>query len=82
MLLPSYFRGYIILFIKTVLFCCNIYQNICVLLSPYTDINECSPDPCLNGATCSDGVNGYTCACADGYRGDDCGTGKDSCKLF
>eukprot|EP00057_Strongylocentrotus_purpuratus_P026927 XP_011681401.1 PREDICTED: fibropellin-1-like [Strongylocentrotus purpuratus] len=44
-----------------------------------TDINECSPDPCLNGATCSDGVNGYTCTCADGYSGDDCGTDINEC---
>ena len=31
-----------------------------------TDIDECSSDPCQNGATCNDEVDGYTCECADG----------------
>ncbi|CAH1779950.1 unnamed protein product, partial [Owenia fusiformis] len=25
------------------------------------DIDECSSNPCLNGVTCTDGVNSYTC---------------------
>ena len=28
------------------------------------DIDDCSPDPCQNGGTCSDeGLNAYSCAC-------------------
>ena len=38
------------------------------------DIDECSSAPCLNGATCSDEVNGYTCQCADGWEGTFCET--------
>jgi len=40
------------------------------------DINECSSDPCQNGATCKDDVNGYACGCADGYTGTLCETGN------
>lgn len=29
-------------------------------------VNECDPDPCLNGATCLDDVGFYTCVCMPG----------------
>ena len=41
-----------------------------------TDIDECSSNPCLNGATCVDGTNGYTCTCVAGYTGTNCETGE------
>ena len=41
------------------------------------DINECASDPCQNGGTCVDMVDGYECLCTDtGYEGTDCETGK------
>ena len=43
------------------------------------DIDECSSDPCKNGAKCSDNVNGYTCKCTAGFEGDNCQTGQHSC---
>ena len=39
------------------------------------DVNECQSNPCANGATCTDGVNKYSCSCAAGYTGSDCKTG-------
>ncbi|XP_033105068.1 uncharacterized protein LOC117107474 [Anneissia japonica] len=27
------------------------------------NINDCAPNPCLNGATCLDGIQDYTCQC-------------------
>ena len=42
----------------------------------FIDINDCASDPCLNGATCVDGVNMYTCDCVDGYTGTHCETGE------
>ena len=48
-----------------------------VYVKPVTalsDIDECASLPCQNGGTCTDGVNGYTCACAAGFTGSDCET--------
>ena len=42
----------------------------------YLDINECSPNPCLNSASCIDGVNSYTCKCLAGFVGKHCETGE------
>ena len=42
-------------------------------LSP--DIDDCANAPCLNGGTCHDGFNSFTCTCVAGYTGDDCGEG-------
>ena len=36
------------------------------------NIDECNPNPCLNGGACTDEVNSYTCVCADGYEGNTC----------
>ena len=49
------------------------------------ELNECDPDPCLNGGTCVDGVQNYTCNCASFtehgvliyYTGRNCGTGEN-----
>ncbi len=35
----------------------------------------CTSDPCKNGGTCStSGASGFTCACATGWTGSDCGS--------
>ena len=39
--------------------------------------NKCSSNPCKNGGTCKDGLNGFTCGCTEGYTGHDCSI----CKL-
>ena len=41
-----------------------------------SDILECASDPCENGATCNDLINGYECVCEPGYEGINCETGK------
>ncbi|XP_066276194.1 uncharacterized protein [Branchiostoma lanceolatum] len=43
------------------------------------ETDECASDPCQNGATCEDGVNGYTCTCVPGYEGVHCETDTDEC---
>ena len=46
------------------------------LLHDFADINDCNPNPCANGGTCTDGVDSYTCQCAAGYTGPNCNTSK------
>lgn len=43
----------------------------------HADIDDCADEPCLNGGTCNDGVNDYTCICVDGYTGHNCSVGKN-----
>ena len=33
------------------------------------NIDECASQPCVNGATCVDGINSYTCQCSPGKKG-------------
>lgn len=41
----------------------------------FEDINECASNPCLNGGTCYDQVNGFKCNCPPGYASKTCGKG-------
>ncbi len=34
--------------------------------------DDCDPNPCLNGGTCKDRDNSFTCTCVDGFVGDKC----------
>jgi hypothetical protein len=53
-------------------------EGICECVAGYEGVNcdinidDCNPNPCLNGGICSDGVNSYSCECIDGYNGDNC----------
>ena len=46
------------------------------------DIDDCAVQPCLNGGTCIDAVNDYSCNCVDGYTGKNCSVGKNSVCFF
>ena len=39
------------------------------------DVDECDPNPCVNGASCLDGKGAYTCRCLPGFNGTRCETG-------
>lgn len=48
------------------------------------NINDCDPNddgvsPCLNGGSCTDGINEFSCACAQGWEGDTCQNNIDDC---
>lgn len=40
------------------------------------DVDDCVPNPCVNGGSCSDGINNYTCSCVDGFEGRNCSTSE------
>lgn len=43
-------------------------------LAFFAETDECTFSPCLNGATCMDAFNSYTCSCVDGFEGINCET--------
>ena len=44
----------------------------------FTDIDECSPNPCEHGGQCVQTLNAsYVCGCAAGYTGVNCSDGKN-----
>lgn len=47
----------------------------------FSDIDECTNSPCLNGATCNNNAGGYKCLCMPGFEGVNCGEGM-LLKLF
>lgn len=40
-----------------------------------SDTNNCIGNPCDNGGTCIDVINGYYCSCLNGYTGLSCESG-------
>ena len=52
----------------------NFLQN-CKYIN-VLDIDDCNTDPCNNGGTCEDNVNGYKCKCVDGFTGEHCQTSE------
>lgn len=41
--------------------------------------DDCITLPCLNGGSCVDGIDSYTCQCASGYTGLNCSTDVNEC---
>lgn len=39
-------------------------------------IDNCLSSPCQNGATCTNGVNSYSCDCLTGYTGHQCDSSR------
>lgn len=60
----------------------NLHKESLSFVHIIADINECESDPCNNGGTCNDEVNGYSCDCAPGYMDDTCQTGNNTFKCY
>ncbi|XP_072021345.1 uncharacterized protein [Amphiura filiformis] len=54
----------------------GIQSEAAVLVFQLDEIhaNDCGLSPCLNGGSCTDGLDTYTCACATGFEGTNCET--------
>ena len=53
-----------------------------ILILQIAAIDDCEPNSCEHGGTCTDGVDSYTCECADGYTGVNCETGRPYDYIF
>ncbi|NXS07535.1 PGCA protein, partial [Neodrepanis coruscans] len=54
----------------------QVSQEAIDALGPTTgDTDECHSSPCLNGATCADGIDSFKCLCLPSYGGDLCEIG-------
>lgn len=42
-------------------------------------VDLCNPNPCQQGVPCQSADGGYTCACPEGYYGNECTSLKDPC---
>ncbi|NWI69411.1 PGCA protein, partial [Todus mexicanus] len=59
----------------------QVSQEAIDALGPTTeDTDECHSSPCLNGATCVDGIDSYKCLCLPSYGGDLCEIDLENCE--
>ncbi|NXY21948.1 PGCA protein, partial [Atrichornis clamosus] len=59
----------------------QVSQEAIDALGPTTeDTDECHPSPCLNGATCVDGIDSFKCFCLPSYGGDLCEIDLENCE--
>ena len=42
-------------------------------------LDDCDPNPCQNGGSCTDEISSFTCDCVDGYAGELCSVNIDDC---
>ncbi len=58
--------------------CPNLMRMVCFIISDIPDDNkdQCIPNPCKNGAQCTDGYFSYTCTCEPDYTGRICEQSK------
>ncbi|KAK7506491.1 hypothetical protein BaRGS_00001966, partial [Batillaria attramentaria] len=65
----------------------NAYHRICQCFPGYTgplcdiEIDECASEPCLNGGTCTDLINGFECSCRANFTGTTCELPEKRCSL-
>ncbi|XP_009333509.1 PREDICTED: aggrecan core protein [Pygoscelis adeliae] len=59
----------------------QVPQEAIDTLGPTTeDTDECHSSPCLNGATCVDGIDSFKCLCLPSYGGDLCEIDLENCE--
>ncbi|NXR59735.1 PGCA protein, partial [Rhadina sibilatrix] len=59
----------------------QVSQEAIDALGPTTeDTDVCHSSPCLNGATCADGIDSFKCFCLPSYGGDLCEIDLENCE--
>ncbi|NXS60044.1 PGCA protein, partial [Brachypteracias leptosomus] len=59
----------------------QVSQEAIDTLGPTTeDTDECHSSPCVNGATCVDGIDSFKCLCLPSYGGDLCEIDLENCE--
>ena len=58
-------------------FLARINVRMIDLKKHFTDIDECSSQPCQNNGTCINEINRYKCNCPNGFTGTQCKQGKN-----
>ena len=43
-----------------------------IIVCYVSEVEDCAPNPCLNGGTCLFGTTTFTCICEVGYEGERC----------
>ena len=66
----EYIYIYIYIYIYNTIYGNFIHPKYAIYVS---DPDECKTNPCMHGGTCTDGENNYSCKCAPGYTGPNCG---------
>ena len=51
------------------------YHGPCNFLGLPSDVNECSANPCKNGAKCTNNHGDYKCTCDNRFTGKNCDQG-------
>ena len=47
------------------------------LIFIFIDIDNCVSNPCQNGGTCKVEVDGHSCSCGSGFKGESCEISND-----
>ena len=53
-------------------FTCSCPLPLSGRLCEFDVIDNCDPNPCMNGGVCEDLINDYICQCSSGYTGRNC----------
>ena len=61
------------------LYCAVVHLTLLVIATCSLNIDDCISDPCLNGANCTDMINGFMCDCPAGFSGQQCHIDNDEC---
>lgn len=60
----------------------RVVENRLNSLMSSLNSDNCTSNPCKNGATCMNAINGFLCKCPDAWTGDSCEQDVNECAIF